>query len=126
MWSGGRRTKIQTTSRPDHVWPDAWTRIGKSPSKTREARMGDRETKTPETLRRIGSIDPNQDCKDIIKNARRKFETPMAPAMPRKREFSKASIRKTVFPKTGNFKESGAKTKFSCIAEADESTRQKN
>ena len=30
MWSGWRLTKIQTTSRPDHEWPDAWTRIGKA------------------------------------------------------------------------------------------------
>ena len=25
----GRDDKNQTTSRPDHIWPDAWTRIGK-------------------------------------------------------------------------------------------------
>ncbi len=30
MCSGERLTKIQTTSHPDHVWPDAWTRIGKA------------------------------------------------------------------------------------------------
>ena len=30
MWSGERLTKIQTTSRPDHIWPDVWTRIGKA------------------------------------------------------------------------------------------------
>ena len=30
MWSGERLTKIQTTSRPDHIWPEAWTRIGKA------------------------------------------------------------------------------------------------
>ena len=29
MWSGARLTKLQTT-RPDHKWPDAWTRIGKA------------------------------------------------------------------------------------------------
>ena len=23
-------TTIQATSRPDHIWPDAWTRIGKA------------------------------------------------------------------------------------------------
>ena len=27
---GGRLTRIQTTSRPDHTWPDALTRIGKA------------------------------------------------------------------------------------------------
>ena len=30
MWSGWRLTKFQTTSRPDHVWPEVWTRIGKA------------------------------------------------------------------------------------------------
>ena len=30
MWSRRRLTKIQTTSRPGHIWPDAWTRIGKA------------------------------------------------------------------------------------------------
>ena len=46
MWSGERMTKIQTTSRPDHIWTDALTRIGKSRSKKRETRIGNRETKT--------------------------------------------------------------------------------
>ena len=30
MWSGRRLTKIQTTSRPDHMRPDAWIKIGKA------------------------------------------------------------------------------------------------
>ena len=30
MWSGRRLTKIQTTTRRDHVWPDLWTKIGKA------------------------------------------------------------------------------------------------
>ena len=30
MCSGWRLTKNQTTSRPDHTWPEAWTRIGKA------------------------------------------------------------------------------------------------
>ena len=34
MWSGRRLTTIQTTSRPDHIWPDAWTRIGKAAQRT--------------------------------------------------------------------------------------------
>ena len=28
MRSGGRLTKIQTTARPDLVWPEVWTKIG--------------------------------------------------------------------------------------------------
>ena len=27
MWSWRRLTKIQATTRPDHVWPEVWTKI---------------------------------------------------------------------------------------------------
>ena len=30
MWSRERLTKIQATTRPDHVWPEVWTKIGKA------------------------------------------------------------------------------------------------
>ena len=30
MWCGRRLTKVQTTSRQDHVWPEVWTNIGKA------------------------------------------------------------------------------------------------
>ena len=46
LWSGWSMTKIQTTSRPDHIWPDAWTRIGKAAQRREKTRMGNRETKT--------------------------------------------------------------------------------
>ena len=41
------------------------------------------------------------------------------------RDLSKASIRETVVPKAEQAKASDAKTRFSCIAEADESTRKR-
>ena len=31
MWSGETLTKVQTTTRPDHVWPEVWTKFGKAP-----------------------------------------------------------------------------------------------
>ena len=49
----------------------------------------------------------------------------MAAAMPCKRAVSQASIRETVVSKTGKAKAPDAKTRFSCIAEAHESTRQR-
>ena len=49
----------------------------------------------------------------------------MAAAMPCKRAFSQASIRETVVSRTEKAKASEAKTRFSCIAEAHESTRQR-
>ena len=35
MWSGERLTKRQATSRPDHFWPDVWTKLARN-SKLRE------------------------------------------------------------------------------------------
>ena len=51
----------------------------------REAKVGDRETKLDNArrLRGIYFIDPDdEECKDIMKNARRKLEIPMPAAMP--------------------------------------------
>ena len=28
MWSGGRLTRRQLTSRPDHLWPEVWIKMG--------------------------------------------------------------------------------------------------
>ena len=30
VWCGVRLTKIQTTTRPDQVWPEVWTKIGEA------------------------------------------------------------------------------------------------
>ena len=30
MWSGARLTKRQATSRPDHLWPELWTKLGRN------------------------------------------------------------------------------------------------
>ena len=30
MWSGWRLTKRQATSRPDHLWPELWTKLGRN------------------------------------------------------------------------------------------------
>ena len=80
-----------------------------------------------EILKGIYYIVPSdEEYKDIIiKNARRKLETPMAAAMPWKRAFSQAGIRETVDSKTEKAKASEAKTRFSCITQAQESTRQR-
>ena len=36
MRSGGRLTKFQTTTRPDHVWPEEWSKIGKAAQKEKQ------------------------------------------------------------------------------------------
>ena len=36
MWSGRRLTKIQATTRPENVWPEVWTKIGKAAQKRKK------------------------------------------------------------------------------------------
>ena len=68
-------------------------------------------------LRGIYFIDPeDKEFKETIENARKKLETPMAPAMPCK--TSKKSKHGETRGKTNDFK-----SKFACILEASESTR---
>ena len=83
-WSGARLTKIQTTTGPDHVWPEVWTRIGKAPQ-NREKQAWAREKPKLDKARRLRGIycvDPDdKEYSETLKNARRKLEGPMAPAM---------------------------------------------
>ena len=58
----------------------------------------------------------DMEFKEIIKKARRKLETPMAPAMPC--QTSKKDKHGETRSKTNDFK-----SKFACILEAGESTR---
>ena len=68
-------------------------------------------------LRGIYFIDPeDKELKETIKNARKKLETPMAPAMPCK--TSKNSQHGVTRGKSNEFK-----SKFACILKASESTR---
>ena len=124
-----RLTKIQTTSRPDHIWPDTWTRSGKA-TQRREKQEWAIEKPKPEHARDLRgnySIHPrDEEHKDIIKNARRKLETSKAAAMPCKRAFPQACIRETVVSKTEKAKASETKRpEFSCFTEAHESTRER-
>ena len=85
MWSGRRLTKIQATTRPDHVWPEVWTQIGKA-VQNREKQEWAKEIseldKAPR-LRGIYFIDPDdEEYKHIFKNEKRRMERPTAPAMP--------------------------------------------
>ena len=93
-----RLTKIQTTSHPDHMWPVARIRIGKAAQRREKQEWAIEKPKLEHTrkLRGIYSIHPSdEEYKDTIKNARRKLETPKAAAMPCKRAFSQAGIRRT-------------------------------
>ena len=82
---GERLTRKQLTSRPDHSWPELWEKMGKN-AKLKEKQKWSHEKHhldNARKLRGIYFIDPeDKEFKETIKNARKKLETPMAPAMP--------------------------------------------
>ena len=118
MWSGGRLTRKQLTSRPDHLWPELCKSMGKH-AKLKEKQKWSNEKvhlENARKLRGIYFIDPeDKEFKETIKNARKKLETPIAPAMPCK-------ILKS-FRNGGSGASNKIKTKLACILEASESTR---
>ena len=114
MWSGGGLTKGQATSRPER-----WRGMSKN-AKLREKHKWAIEKPKLDNARRLRGIylidTEDIEFKEIIKNARGKLETPMAPAMPCK--TCKKSKHGETRSKTDDFK-----SKFACILEASESTR---
>ena len=108
-------TRKQLTSRPDHLWPELWKSMGKH-AKLKEKQKWSNEKfhlENARKLRGIYFIDlEDKEFKETIKNARKKLETSVAPAMPCK-------IMKNCRSDGSN----KIKTKLVCILEADESTR---
>ena len=85
MWSGERLTRKQLTSRPDHLWPELWKSMGKHANLKEKQKWSDDKlhVENGRKLRGIFFIDPeDKKFKETIKNARKKLETPVAPAMP--------------------------------------------
>ena len=84
MWSGERLTRKQLTSRPDHLWPELWKSMRKH-AKLKEKQKWSNEKlhlENARKLRGIYFIDPeDKEFKETIKNARKKLETSVAPAM---------------------------------------------
>ena len=121
LWSGGRLTRKQLTSRPDHLWPELWRGMSKN-AKPREKRKWAIEKPKLDNARRLRGIyfiDPeDMEFNEIIKNARRKLETPMAPAMPCKtcKKIKNVEIRS----KTDDFK-----SIFARVLDSSESTRRR-
>ena len=114
-----RLTKRQATSRPDHLWPELWRGLARN-AKLREKNKWAIEKPKLDNARRLRGIhfiDPeDKEFKETIKNATRKLETPIAPAMPCK--TCKKSKHGETRSKTDDFK-----SKFACILEASECTR---
>ena len=114
-WSEGRLTRKQLTSRQDHLWPELWKSMGKH-AKLKEKQKWSEERihlENARKLRGIYFIDPeDKEFKETIKNARKKLETSVAPAMPCK-----------IMKNCGSGGSDKNKTKLACILEANESTR---
>ena len=85
MWSGWRLTRRQVTSRPDHLWPELWTKLGRN-AKLKEKQTWSNEKLHLENARKLRGIyfivpEDKEIQGNHFKNARKKLETPMAPAM---------------------------------------------
>ena len=119
MWSGERLTRKQVTSRPDHLWPQLWIKMGRNAQLKERQKWSHEKPKLDNArkLRGIYFIDfEDKEFKETIKNARKKLETPMAPAMPGK--MSKKGKHGATRGKSNEIK-----SKLACILEASESTR---
>ena len=119
MWSGWRLTREQLTSRPDHLWPELWKKMGKN-AKLQEKQKWSHEKlhlDNGRKLRGIYFIDlEDKEFKETIKNARKKLEALVAPAMPCKTSKNSQHV-------VTSGKPNKIKTKLACILEASESTR---
>ena len=118
MWSNARLTRRQLTSRPNHLWPELWIKMRRNANLKEKHKWSDEKPKLDNArrLRRIYFIDPeDKEFKETIENARKKMETPMAPAIPCK--TSKTCKQGTTRGKTNEIK-----SKLACILEAGEST----
>ena len=116
MWSGVRLTRKQLTSRPDHSWPELCKKLGRN-VKLKERQKWSHEKPQLDNARKLRGIYfidlEDKEFKETIKNARKKLETEMAPAMP----------CKIMKKNCGSGASNKIKTRLACILEAGESTR---
>ena len=75
LWSRERLTKIQSSTRPDHEWPDVWTKICKAAQNRDEQEWAKEKPKLDNArmLRGIYFIDPED--KEYSKFYKRQEET---------------------------------------------------
>ena len=85
MLSGVRLTRKQLTSKPDYLWPELWTKLGRN-AKLKEKQKWSNEKSHLENARKLRGIyfiDPeDKEFKETIKNARKILEKQVALAMP--------------------------------------------
>ena len=74
MWSGERLTKRQATSRPDYLWPEPWTKLGRN-AKLKEKQKWSKKKPKLDNARRLRGIyfidHDEKDFKETIRNARK-------------------------------------------------------
>ena len=77
MWSGDILTREQLTSRPDHLWPELWEKMGKN-TKLKEKQKWSHEKlhlDNARKLRGIYFIDPeDKEFKETFKNVARNWK----------------------------------------------------
>ena len=119
MWSGVRLTRKQLTCRPDYLWPELWTKLGRNAQLKERQKWSHEKPKLDDArkLRGIYFIDPeDKEFKETINNARKKLETPVAPALP-------CMISKNNQNWVTRGISNEIKSKLACILETGEFTR---
>ena len=114
MWSGERLTRKQLTSRPDHLWPELWEKMGKNAMlKVKQKWSNDKlHLENARKLRGICFIDPeDKEFKETIRNARKIGNTNPG-------KTSKNSQHGATRGKSNEIK-----SRLACILEASESKR---
>ena len=88
MWSGGRLTKVQTTTRTYHEKPYVWTNITKAAEKRERQEWASKKPKLENArrMRGIYFIDPEDKEKKRQTNARKKVGTADGSYLPRKKK----------------------------------------
>ena len=80
--SGARLTKRQATSRPDHLWPELWTKLGRNAKLKKTQKLKNEKPKLDNAriLRGICFIDPeDNEFKETIMNVRKKLKRQWVP-----------------------------------------------
>ena len=118
MWSGGRLTKIQATTRPENLLLKFGPKLEK-PIKREKSKNG--QTRKPKfdnarRLRGIYFIDAEDgEYEETIKNARRKLEVPMLAAMPSKKKTKNRTGFQETEAKSCESNKIPKKTRHACI-----------
>ena len=125
MWSRVTLTRVQTTTRPDHVWPEVWTKIGKA-AQTREKQEWAKEKTKKSNARKTERIyfhdSDDREYSEFHKKSKRKNVKDLWLRRCREKD-SEASWKRVQEPNFGNDEES--KIVFDCIVESHGSTRQR-